>query len=266
MPSESVGPVATGDITSTEYAFTPQGQQSIIDSLVGEEPTQESADFYEGHVEVSPQDAFDLQDDPESQEEADGLPQASQEDQAAYMQAQQQWNASSEEERSQLADEYLTEQYVQNYNDISPRQAVELTNAVGQAWGIEGFASHVDPQQFACWEETWGNHAEQTLQYHPNGASLIEAVAANDAQTAAQLAATMIDPTMAARALAHLGSIVGEDLGGYNPTEAAARLLINFIGLKGWAQPQPQHDSPFQSNGDLFDSEAMDLIARQGLL
>jgi len=261
---QAVSPEVGGDLTAKEFAYTPVGQQSLIDSLTGEEPGDDSREQEgdDGIENALDQPSDESQEIPESADELAATP----EEQERYSQEMQQWQALPDEQKGQIADEYLTQVYDGAYSTITPQEAKEFTEAIGENWGVQDLSSKVDPIPFAVFSEAWSDHAQKTVALHPAGQDFLEAVADEQhPERALQLAASMCDPLMVQRFFSHFQNILGkENFAHRDPMQFAAECMVDLARLQGWGIPTQQEGerglgsaSPFETNQDIFNEETL---------
>jgi hypothetical protein len=243
-------------------------QDAIADTLVAPlhpqyEPAQDGIDDGAEHAldessdevqEVAPEQSEDaLEATPEQREQ--------------YAQEMNAWQQMPDQEKAQLADDYLETHYEAAYGNITPAEAATFTDAIGENWGIQNLSSQIDPVPFAVFAETWSDHAQRTVALHPEGQQFLEAVA-NDPERAVHIALNMCDAVMAQRFFEHFQNLLGPKLfQGRSPMQLAAECMVDLARLQGWGVTQ-QHaegesvgrNSPFQTNQDIFDNEAVSVF------
>jgi hypothetical protein len=246
-------------------------QDAIADTLVAPlHSTYESQDDT-SYAHADGEDGVDfgqeqepVEDSQELNPEQDGeLPQATPEDRAAYQHEMQQWAALPQDQQATRADEYLTQGYTSAYESISPKEAENFTNTVGEQWGNPNLSAIVDPLTFASFADTWSDNVERTISMHPNGPAFLQALS-NDPQQALELAAGMCDPVMVGRFFSHFQNLVGNPalFQGRDPLQFAAECILDVAKLQGWGRQQqaaPQRSrQKFQTNRDIFSDDVLD--------
>jgi hypothetical protein len=251
-------------------------QEAIADTLVAplqpqyaQEPEPEYSDDAEQAV-AEPRQRSEFwgggQDEPEPTEATDEL-EATPEQREQYAQEMTAWQEMPEQEKAQLAHDYLETQYEAAYGNITPAEAASFTDAIGENWGIQNLSSKIDPVPFSVFAETWSDHAQRTVALHPEGQQFLEAVA-NDPERAVHVALSMCDPVMSQRFFEHFQNLLGPQLfQGRSPMQLAAECLVDLAQLEGWGAPRQEQgessvgrNSPFQTNQDIFDNQAVSVF------
>src|SRR6266542_846098 len=157
-------------------------QDAIADTLVA--PLQSSYDTQDSGSDYRHADGAEGVDYGQEQEQTDDEAQdlsaepgeileATPEQREAYQQEIQQWQSLPQEQQAHLADQYLEQGYADAYASISPQEAENFTNRVGEQWGNPNLSAVVDPVTFATFADTWSQNVEATIALYPDGPAFL---------------------------------------------------------------------------------------------
>jgi len=276
-------------------------QEAIADTLVAplqsiseaqEAPESGIDDGLENALDQPSDELGETQDD---QPKADELQPLSEQEQAALMESQEAFEALPEAEQFQQCTESLSQKYAEVQASLDPETCQQWAAKLAADSGFPGLEGRFDPVALATVAETATSGFEETLRYHPAAPAFREAVgeyyslSPEQRQTpegaqlydaAVRAAMPLNSRTMALAVLNDLGVVLNQPNLPYsgNPLALVAQLEVELAEDAGWlgaSQPTREEHavgrpgssrSIFKTNVDLFDDQAMEEVARRGLL
>jgi hypothetical protein len=275
-------------------------QSAIASTLLS--PREQAAEYADQHPEFahlqhdyaeadqfaeSPQDALEQPEEGAQQEGDDLAAEVTPEHQEAFLQAQEAFESLPETEQFEQCTEFLSTQYAEAQAQLDPQTCNEWAEKLVAEHGFPGLEKAFDATALATVAEVASNNFEQTLSLHPAAPAFREAAGKYFAlppeqrestegqrlySAAVRSAIPLSSRAMAQAVLSDLGTVLRAPglARTANPQMLVAQLVMDIAEDAGWVgqgrQQAAQYDSPFATNADLFDAEAMEEVARRGLL
>ena len=277
-------------------------QEAIADTLV--QPLQSISEPQEapergindGFENALDQPSDEIQEIPDNDAESDELQPLSEDEQAARLESQEAFEALPEAEQFQQCTELLSQKYAEVQASLDPETCRAWAAKLAADSGFPGLEGRFDPVVVATVAEVATSNFEETLRYHPAAPAFRDAVSEYYAlspeqrntregqqlyDAAVRAAMPLNSRTMALAVLNDLGVAFNQPNLPYsgNPVALVSRLVVELAEDAGWlgaSQPNREEHaalvrlsssrSPFKTNSDLFDDQAMEEVARRGLL
>jgi hypothetical protein len=266
-------------------------QDAIADTLVAPlHPVYEQSDSAD-HAEADqfPEASQDALEQPEesAQQQDDEAAEVTPEQQEAFLEAQDAFESMPEAQQFEHCCQFLNEQYADAQAQLDPQTCNQWAEKLVADYGFPGLEKNFDATALATVAEVASNNFEQTLSLHPAAPAFREAAGKYFAlppeqrqsahgqrlySAAVRSAMPLSSRTMALAVLSDLGTVLRAPglARTANPQMLVAQLVMDIAEDAGWIgqgrQQTGQYDSPFETNADLFDNEAMEEVARRGLL
>lgn len=253
----------------------------------------EQSELAESRIDDGLENAMDqpsgeLQETEGAQPQADELQPLSEEERAARIEGEEAFEALPEAQQFQQCTDALSQKYAEVQANLDPETCQAWAAKLVADSGFPGAEGKFDAVALATVAETATSNFEETLRYHPAAPAFREAVSEYYAlspqqrqtpqgqqlyDVAVRAAMPLNSRTMALAVLNDLGVVLKQPNLPYsgNPLALVAQIEVELAEDAGWLNQHEQvaparHNSPFQTNSDLFDSEAMEEITRRGLL